>query len=379
MTSISRTGLDALYRRIQQEIDDDHVGAAQVAIGLGGDVVATRSFGAANDDSRFVIFSATKATVAMALLPHLADGTLELTAPVAHYLPEFGHHGKDDVTVLQLLTMQGGFPQAPLGPDRWGTSEGRRAAFAEWHLDWPAGTRTEYHPVAAHWVIAELLETLDRSPLRRRGPRASRQPGGRVRRARTRGRRRRHRSPSASSASIRATSRCSSPRTAARTWCPSRPSAPSCCCRSTIRARRPRPSPVAAASPVPWTWRASTSTSSTTSVTRCPRLAGRRRRHHPQREHQHHRRRAGQSHHRRLRRRHRRLPPPPVDAGHATGVRPRRRGRPAELGGSGVGHQLLVPPRHAAPGPARRVPPRRRHSTACCWTPSKTDALDDRP
>ena len=58
---------------------------------------------------------------------------------VAHYLPEFGHHGKDDVTVLQLLTMQGGFPQAPIGPDRWGTSDGRRAAFAEWHLDWPAG------------------------------------------------------------------------------------------------------------------------------------------------------------------------------------------------------------------------------------------------
>ena len=30
--------------------------------------------------------------------------------------------------MLQLLTMQGGFPQAPIGPDRWGTSEGRRAA-----------------------------------------------------------------------------------------------------------------------------------------------------------------------------------------------------------------------------------------------------------
>ncbi|HAN36207.1 MAG TPA: hypothetical protein DCQ52_12445 [Acidimicrobiaceae bacterium] len=62
---------------------------------------------------------------------------------------------------MHLLTMQGGFPQAPIGPDRWGTSEGRRAQFAEWKLDHPAGSRTEYHPVSAHWVIAELLESLN--------------------------------------------------------------------------------------------------------------------------------------------------------------------------------------------------------------------------
>ena len=161
MTTLSRTGLDALYHRIQQEVDHGHVASAQVAIGLGGEVVAARSFGMAHDDTRFVIFSSTKALVAMALLPHFADGTLQLTSPVAKYIPAFGHHGKADVTVLQLLTMQGGFPQAPIGPDRWGTSEGRRAAFAEWHLDWPAGTRTEYHPVAAHWVIAELLQSLN--------------------------------------------------------------------------------------------------------------------------------------------------------------------------------------------------------------------------
>jgi CubicO group peptidase (beta-lactamase class C family) len=160
MPSLSPTGLSALHGRIEHELEVGHITAAQVAVGLHGEVVAFESFGTATDDSRFVIFSATKAVVAMALLPHFADGSLDLTTPVAHYLPEFGHHGKDGVTVLHLLTMQGGFPQAPLGPDAWGTSEGRRAKFAEWHLDWPAGSRTEYHPIAAHWVIAELIETL---------------------------------------------------------------------------------------------------------------------------------------------------------------------------------------------------------------------------
>lgn len=160
MTTLSCSGLDALTRTIESEVDAGHVSAAQVAIGLDGEVVEFASFGAAEPDHRFIIFSATKTLVAMALLPHLADGSLDLTTPVAHYIPGFEQRGKGDVTVLHLLTMQGGFPQAPIGPDHWGSSDGRRSKFAQWRLDWPAGTRTEYHPMAAHWVIAELLETL---------------------------------------------------------------------------------------------------------------------------------------------------------------------------------------------------------------------------
>ena len=97
MISLSGTGLDALAHRIQQEVDTGNITAAQLAIGLDGEVAHFQSFGTATTTDRFIIFSATKALVAMALLPHFADGTLDLTTPVAHYLPEFGHHGKDDV------------------------------------------------------------------------------------------------------------------------------------------------------------------------------------------------------------------------------------------------------------------------------------------
>jgi CubicO group peptidase (beta-lactamase class C family) len=156
--------VNALQNRIRTEVEEGHSNAAQFALGLNGEVVAGDSFGTATPDSRFVIFSATKPIVAMALLPHLADGGVELTAPVARYLPSFGENGKEAVTVLQLLTMQGGFPQAPIGPDCWASSDGRRRQFAEWTLSWPAGTRTEYHPIAAHWVIAELIETMSGQP-----------------------------------------------------------------------------------------------------------------------------------------------------------------------------------------------------------------------
>lgn len=160
MTSLPPTGISTLNARIQQEVDNGHVTAAQVAIARDGEVLAFQSFGAAVDSTRFIIFSATKTLVAMALLPNLADGTLDLTTPVAHYIPEFGHHGKSEVTVLQLLTMQGGFPQAPMPPSSWKSSAARRAQFAQWPLAWQAGSRTEYHPFTAHWVIAELIEAL---------------------------------------------------------------------------------------------------------------------------------------------------------------------------------------------------------------------------
>lgn len=163
-TGLSPTGLAALHARIEADVDDGHLAAAQVAIAHGGHVVHRASFGAADDDSRFVIFSATKTIVAMALLPHLADGTLELTAPVARYIPEWGTNGKHETTVLQLLTMQGGFPYALMHPKKWGTSTTRREAFAQWTLDYSPGTRTEYHPISAHWVIAELIESLTGRP-----------------------------------------------------------------------------------------------------------------------------------------------------------------------------------------------------------------------
>lgn len=160
MTQIDPHAIAALSARVAAEVAQGHSQAAQFALGYRGEIVAGGSFGAADDTTRFVVFSASKTIVAMALLPMLADSSIELTAPVARYIPEFAGNGKHDVTVLQLLTMQGGFPQCNVTPERFATSAGRRADFADWPLAWMPGTRTEYHPVAAHWVIGELIETV---------------------------------------------------------------------------------------------------------------------------------------------------------------------------------------------------------------------------
>jgi CubicO group peptidase (beta-lactamase class C family) len=149
---------------IGKEIEAGRLLAAQYALALDGEIIAGGSFGTATEASRFCIFSATKVLVAATLLPSIGSGALDVTKPVAEYVPEFAANGKGAVTVEQVMLMQGGFPQAPFSPKYWGTSAARREGFARWTLEWEPGTRSVYHPMSAHWVLAELIETLSGRP-----------------------------------------------------------------------------------------------------------------------------------------------------------------------------------------------------------------------
>jgi len=50
-------------------------------------------------------------------------------------------------------------PGAPVSaPLDWDDHPRRYTRFAQWKLNWEPGTRFEYHPTSAHWVLAELIE-----------------------------------------------------------------------------------------------------------------------------------------------------------------------------------------------------------------------------
>ena len=61
-----------------------------------------------------MIFSATKAIVATAMWIVLDEGSVKVDETVAHYIPEFAEHGKDTITVEQVMLHTSGFPRAPL-------------------------------------------------------------------------------------------------------------------------------------------------------------------------------------------------------------------------------------------------------------------------
>ena len=164
--------LAELRTRINQEIDQGLLPSCQFAVGLDGQVVAHESFGDATIDSRYVIFSATKGFIAGAIYQLIDEGVLDVAAPVVTYFPEFGANDKGTITVEQVMTHTSGFPRAPLPPAIWADHDARVARMAAWRLNWEPGTRFEYHPTSAHWVLSEIIQRIDgrdyRESIRRR-------------------------------------------------------------------------------------------------------------------------------------------------------------------------------------------------------------------
>ena len=158
--------VDDLIARAQREIDEGHVPSCQLAFARDGRVAFSVTLGDAAPESRYVIFSSTKPVVAGAVWILIGEGLLDVSLRVAEIIPEFGANGKDAITVEQVLLHTSGFPSAPFSPIEWDDRERRLERFASWRCNWEPGTRYEYHPTSAHWVLAELIERCTGSDFR---------------------------------------------------------------------------------------------------------------------------------------------------------------------------------------------------------------------
>ncbi|MFJ9005471.1 serine hydrolase domain-containing protein [Streptomyces canus] len=143
--------------QIQAAVDEGVWPAAQFAVARHNETVAFESFGDARESDRFCLFSATKPIVASLVWQLIGEGLLSLETRVAEVWPEFGAHGKDVVTVEHVLLHTCGFPGAAIGREAVFSREGRSAQMADWQLEWSPGSRYEYHPLGAHWVLAEVI------------------------------------------------------------------------------------------------------------------------------------------------------------------------------------------------------------------------------
>ncbi|WP_187830356.1 serine hydrolase domain-containing protein [Siccirubricoccus phaeus] len=153
---------------IEQHIAEGRHPGAQVAVARHGKLALFRSFGkakvspdvAANDRTLFLMYSNTKVVTAAAIWTLVEDGKLRFSDPIAQHIPEFAANGKGGITVLQLLTHQGGFPGAAVPPECWTDHALLRRTVSSFTLEWTPGSKVQYHPAAAHWVAAVLIEAL---------------------------------------------------------------------------------------------------------------------------------------------------------------------------------------------------------------------------
>jgi CubicO group peptidase (beta-lactamase class C family) len=159
--------VDDLFQRAEREVRDGLLPAVQIAIARNGKIGATRTFGhavqggadkAATDETLFVIFSCTKAIMSAAAWLLIGDGQLKPSDRIVDIVPEFGTNGKEPLTVEQVLLHIGGFPNAPYPQDEWLDRGKRLERFAKWRLEWPIGSKYEYHATSGFWVIAEIIE-----------------------------------------------------------------------------------------------------------------------------------------------------------------------------------------------------------------------------
>jgi CubicO group peptidase (beta-lactamase class C family) len=159
--------VQALLARVEREVTEGLLPAAQFALARHGKIAAMRSFGRvlhegapepATDDTLFCVFSCTKALTSALAWQLIERGELAPGERVVDVIPEFGSHGKDVVTVEQLLIHTAGFPAAPFDPARFLDREHRLARFSDWRLGWEPGSRYEYHPTSSMYVVAEILE-----------------------------------------------------------------------------------------------------------------------------------------------------------------------------------------------------------------------------
>ncbi|WP_293990991.1 serine hydrolase domain-containing protein [Streptomyces sp.] len=150
--------LDTLLHRIRREAEHGPLPSAQVAVARHGRLVAFETYGEAHAGTRYVLQSVGRSIVAGVVWKLIGEGLLDVGERVAAIIPEFAPNGKETVTVEQVLTHTAGFPFAPLGHPRMLDREQRLAAFGRWRLDYPPGSRFQFHLTSAAWLIAEIVE-----------------------------------------------------------------------------------------------------------------------------------------------------------------------------------------------------------------------------
>lgn len=114
-------------------------------------------------DTLQLVFSTTKGVVATAVAICVERGLLSYEEPVSLFWPEFAAHGKEHVTVAQLLSHQAGLytVDGPLTFEEvldWNTMVSRLANTAPL---FPVGSTHGYHAITFGWLAGHLVRLVD--------------------------------------------------------------------------------------------------------------------------------------------------------------------------------------------------------------------------
>ncbi len=114
----------------------------------------------ATPDTPFLIYSASKAVTAMLVHKLHERGELDISKPVAAYIPEFARHGKGEITVGHVLAHRSGVPSLPreaVDLDRASDREFMVRALCDAKPFARPGRFLAYHAVSGGYILGEVV------------------------------------------------------------------------------------------------------------------------------------------------------------------------------------------------------------------------------
>jgi CubicO group peptidase (beta-lactamase class C family) len=172
---LDSAALERLTALVADHVAEGRYPGAQLAIARHGKLALLRTFGdarlapvrvPAQDPTLWLLYSNTKVLTASAIWLLAERGALAFTDPVAAHVPGFEANGKGDITIIQVLTHQGGFPNGDMPAQAWDDHELLRKTVCEYTLEWAPGSRVHYHGRAAHWTAAAMIEAIAKTDYR---------------------------------------------------------------------------------------------------------------------------------------------------------------------------------------------------------------------
>jgi CubicO group peptidase (beta-lactamase class C family) len=164
-----REQIDRLSALIERHIAEHRYPGCQIALARHGKLALYKSFGnavtepksqAAREDTLWLLYSNTKVITAVCLWVLAERGLFSFSDKIADHVPDFRKNAKGNVTVLQTITHQGGFPSAVVPKEAWSDHRRLRQAVCDFTLEWSPGSKVHYHGLSAHWTLGVLIEAL---------------------------------------------------------------------------------------------------------------------------------------------------------------------------------------------------------------------------
>jgi CubicO group peptidase (beta-lactamase class C family) len=164
-----RPQIERLIELIERHIAEGRYPGCQIALARHGKLALYRNFGnaitgskpvAAADDTLWLLYSNTKVVTAVTLWALAERGLFSFADRIADHVPQFAKNAKGDITILQTITHQAGFPSAVVGKDAWADHARLRDVVCDFALEWSPGSKVHYHGLSAHWTLGMLIEAI---------------------------------------------------------------------------------------------------------------------------------------------------------------------------------------------------------------------------